>query len=138
MEEDHVAGLGQAVDAAGHVDHRAIVAMGQHAALRQPRRARRVHEGKQVLLPDRRAGPRDRTGVAAQLAASLLAQLGQVVVGAVHREDALEVSEAGEAGNPLPLGGVLAHEHPRRGMGEHVGAIGRRRRLEDRDDDGAD
>ena len=44
----------------------------------------------------------------------------------------------GEAGDPLPLGGVLAHEHPRRGMGEHVCAVGRCRRRVDRDDDGAD
>ena len=138
-EVDEVALLEHA-ELAAHVDHLAVVAVREHAALGRPGGAGRVDDRVGVVLAD---------GLAALLELGLVAAaapLAQVVerdrVG--HVAAGVDHDHVLERGQVLPhlddlghLGGVLADDRHRLGVAGHPLALAGRVRRVDRDDDGA-
>ena len=117
VEQHHVARgavIGEVVD---RCDHRVVVAVPDHAALGRPRRPRRVDEGEEVLLVDRRDHVVEGLAVRVPVRATLLLERRKVGEGqhVPEREEA-------RRGPPRPS---LAARRPRRGRRRPPSARGR-------------
>ena len=121
-----------------HVEHRAVVAVRDHAALRRPGGPGRVDEGADVVGADRAVALLP-VGLAARGAAlGELVERDRVARPAGHPDHVLELRAAiADLADLLQLLVVLDHDRDRVGVLEHVLALLRRVGLVDRDDRGA-
>ena len=118
-----------------HVEHRAVVAVRDHASLRRPGGARRVDEGADVVGRRRScsAAPSPPSLPAAP-ALGELAERDRVAGAPGHPDHVLELRAAvADPPDLLQLLVVLDHDRDRVGVLEHVLALLRRVGLVDRD-----
>ena len=126
-------------DAQRHVEHRAVVAVADHAALRRSGGPGGVDEGADVLRADRRVARLPFLGRVRGATRAQLLERDHVVRLALHQHDLLELRELLADRHDLgELLGVLDDHELRVGVLEHVLAFLGRVGLVDRDDDRAD
>ena len=123
-----------------HVDHRAVVAVGEHAALRRPGGAGGVDERVGIVGRDGGDALGHLVGVTATAALTQFVERDRVgdVAGRIDHDHRLE------RGQPVPhrddlgdLARVLANDEARLGVARHPLALLRRVRGVDGDDDAA-
>ena len=135
VQQHDVAGPAVVGQLVGDGDHRVVVAVPDHAALRRAGRARRVDEREEVLLVDRGGRLVEPLRVRLAVRTPFLLERGQVG----EREDVAERGEARPARVHLvALRIVLAHDADRLRMLEDVLGVARRRIRVDRGAHGAD
>ena len=121
-----------------HVEHRAVVAVGDHAALRRPGRARGVDEGADVARGHGAPSALPGGGVTGAAGGEIV-ERDRVIAGAGHPDHLLELRQlVADLADLLQLLVVLDDHDLGVGVLEHVLALLGGVRLVDRDDDGAD
>ena len=126
------------VQALAHVQHRAVVVVGEHAALRRPGRPRRVDERERVLGAHRVHPLLERRLGAAAAALAQRVERDRIADVAVRVDDdhvaqgRQSFADGGDLGH---LARVLAHDRHGFGVAGHPFALFRRVRRIDRDDD---